>query len=323
MENIPKELEETQLNLQVVIDPETKCLTMKTTNTEDPIDGIKKEETPTTDILTNDDPLLEKLPEPPKLEEMSDLDRLIYEERARLLNIKIHKPPPKTTRKPRVFSNQWSGKRAAIRTRLRRERETSEEREFNRFRQRIITSKARLLKKLQNFEDETPLKEMTKVHTERMRKIRLQRKLSETPEQRAQRKSIDNTKTRLAHLRKKVFKTAEDILEDKERNKRYKENYLSRFTLEERRAIEKENREKAKERQRKVRREWKKVDMIIKGAKPMDDTDDDNDDIEEFVKEAEVKEDIQLDCEKDVGAIVVEDLMLGNIPVKSEVMEFI
>lgn len=288
MENTPKELEESQLNLKVVIDPKNQCLT---TNTED-YNPIGTKDTIPSDILTNHDPLIQ-----PKLEEMNELDRLIWEERARLLNINIHKSEPIKITKSNVPSYLWSRNKRKIKARLRREQETPEEHEYKTFRARIGNIKQTLLKKLKNFDDETILKKITK------------------RPRRTHHKNTDSIKTHLAYLRRNVFRTPEDMLAKKEKNKEYRERYLSKFSQEERRAIEKASRERVKERQK----EWKKFDMIIKGLKPVEDTDE----ADEVEEQLVVRENAQKMIEEDVGGLVVENILLDNIPVKSEIIDSI
>lgn len=317
MEDIPRELEETQLNLQLVIDPKTKCLTMKTTNTEDADISTNKQDTIPPDILTTDDPLIQQLP--PNLEEMNELERLICEERARLLNIKIYNAP-KSVKKSDIPAHAWNRSRSKLRMRLRRQQQTPEEREFVSFRNRILLCKKRLLNKLRNFEYETPLIESSKRNNESNRKKCSKRKLKISPEKRTQLLARNH----LTNVLRTAFRTSDDMLEAKEKNKKYREKYMSKFTLEERRAIAKRKNERVKQRKQKMSKEWKKIDRIINGAKPVDDTTDEDDELIE--KEVlVVNKNVQPEMiDKDViGGLVVEDLRVDNIAVKSEIIDFI
>ncbi|KNC28247.1 hypothetical protein FF38_14121 [Lucilia cuprina] len=268
MDNLPKELEENQLSLQVVIDPETKCLTMKTCADESPVNlnNIPP------DIIAND-PLKQSQVAAVDFDKMSELEKLIYEQRERLLNIKRPRKPIVNRRSAqRTASNAedsdelTQNQKSKYRMRRLRERETSEERELRRFRHRIITNKVRLLQRLKNFEDEAFLSEVKKRNTDRVKRNRIERRAKETPEERAQRKILINNKSRLAKIRRKAFKTPEELLDEKEKRLAYLEKYWSRYTEEERNDQQKTIREKAKERHLQNNKEWKQVESIVKGA---------------------------------------------------------
>lgn len=284
--NIPKELEETQLNLQVMIDAKTKCFVMKTHIDEAPTkaNGL------ISDIIANDP--LNGAPESEEivdLSKMNELERLIYTERERMLN---SRQPKKSGKKlatgydsndnshcsnNSASDTDYSGsddiknalsqnEKSKLRMRKLRERETSEERDYRRFRQRIVTMKIRLMQKINNFDNETYLKELSKKHTARIKEKRKKLKETETPEQRAMRKSAHNVKSRLRNMRRKAFKTPEELADEKEKRLSALEKYRAKHTEEERSARQKMHRDKARERYRKNNEELKKFDMFLKGA---------------------------------------------------------
>lgn len=283
--NIPKELEETQLNLQVVVDTKTKCFVMKTHIEETPI----KTNGFIPNIIANDP--LNDVPErekPIDFSKMNELERLIYTERERILNLR---QPKKSGKKltghefndnsnhsnnsisdsdfseSDVIKNALSqNEKSKLRMRKLRERETSEERDYRRFRQRIVTLKIRLMQKINNFDDETYLKELSKKHAARIKEKRKQLKATETPEQRLMRKNDHNVKSRLRNMRRRAFKTPEELEDEKERRLSALEKYRARHTEEERSARQKLHREKARERYRKNNEELRKFDKFLKGA---------------------------------------------------------
>ncbi|GBO98877.1 hypothetical protein EVAR_73305_1 [Eumeta japonica] len=83
MDFIPEELEENPLTLEIAIDPDTKCMTMKTL-----IDDKTDSAVVIPAEIESGDPLLQSKTEEVDFEMMSELDQLIYLERQRLLNLR-------------------------------------------------------------------------------------------------------------------------------------------------------------------------------------------------------------------------------------------